>query len=406
MKKLLTPFVFLLPVIVLAQRVQDQKITVNYTQQPLVKINDGSNQYALIIETPYLQKNQDSLANYELAKQNYMKEVEIALENWRMQSGGGDRNYWAQMANYENQINNGATGITPPTPSTGGAPFVFSKPYPKKPFLLKEINASSISAGINIEGMKQNNDAPVKITLTWTGFEKGPMKENKTGTGPTTRYKFDFQYRNKINVKVEVPGKGIVLNEVVTGTDGYLNYSTPEFKTKGDFKVWWIDNGANFWEQRQNEIVTQHVATINNYLNDKVGYPKRATSFDTHTIKSKDFDYSDYMTAYTAAQDGFLKVQYADKAADVKQKLQEAINIWEKNLKESNLNDRKAKIDAHVTAATYMNCAWAYCWMGDYTNCELNCNKALGIDIGAYNREARSLIEFTRVMRTRAEANK
>lgn len=404
MQKTFTAFLFLLPGFIFAQSIQDQKVTIKYTQLPSININDGSGQYSVAIETPYLQRNQDSLNNYELAKSAYMKEVEAALENWRLQSSGGDRNYWAQMANYETQVNNGVQGLTMPQPS-GAAPFVFNKPYPRKPFLLKEINASSVIAGVNIEGLKQNNDAPVKITLIWNGFEKGQIRENKSGTGPTTKYKFDIQYRHRINVKIEVPGKGIVLNEMISGTDGYSQTTTGEFKTKADFRLWWIDNENSFWEQRQQEIVMQHMNAVNSYLNDKVGYPKRSRTIEVFTMKSKDYDYGDYLKAFTAAQDGYLKVEYKDKAAESKQKLQEAITIWETALKESDINNRKARIDAHVTAATYINVANAYCWMGDYVNCELNCNKALGVDIGKYNRDARPLIEFARYMKQRAEAN-
>lgn len=404
MQKSLYAFLFLLPTFASAQNIQDQRVTIKYKQLPAVNINDGSLMYSVAIETPFLQKNQDSMAYYELTKQNYLKEVEASLETWRMQNSGGDRNYWAQMANYENQVNAGVAGLTMPQPSAG-QPFVFTKPYPKKPFLLKELTASSIQAGIKIEGFKQSQDAPVKITLTWNGFERGKVIENKTGTGPTTKYKFDIQYRHRVNIKIEVPGKGIVVNEAIAATDEFRRYTTSEYKTKGDFKLWWLDNEATFWDQRQSEIVMQHVETINAYLNEKVGYPNKQRTIEVFTVKSKDFDYGDYLSAFTAAQDGYLKVEYGDsKAADVKQKLQQAIDTWNKALLESDINNRKARIDAHVTAATYINLANAYCWMGDYVNAELSCNKALGVDIGKYNRDARPLIEFIRFQKQRAEA--
>lgn len=406
MQKYLSALLFLLPVVGFTQVMQDQKATVKYVQLPQVKINDGSKMYSVVNETPFLQKNQDSLAMYELNKQNYFKEVEAALESWRMQNSGGDRGYWAQMANYETQINAGVVGVNPPV-LTPAASFVFSKPYPKKPFLLKEITSSSVVAGIKIDGFNQSQDAPVKITLTWNGFERGTTTETKTGIGAAIRYKFNIQYKHRINIKVDVPGKGLVLNEVIAETDGFRVYTTSEFKTKADFKLWWIDNEASFWEQRQNELVMQHVATINNYLNDKVGYPKKQYGLEIHTVKKgKDFDYTDLLNAWTAAQDGFLKVEYPEKDAEVKQKLQQAIDIWAKALLESNVNERKTRIDKEVTAAIYVNMAQAYLWIGDYTSAELSCNKALGVDFGRYNREARPTIEFIRYMKLRAEANR
>jgi hypothetical protein len=406
MQKSLSALLFLLPALGFTQVMQDQKAVVKYTQLPAVKINDGSKMYAVVVETPFLQKNQDSLAMYELTKQNYFKEVEAALESWRMQNSGGDRTYWAQMAAYENQVNAGTPGAVMPT-LTPAASFVFSKPYPKKPFLLKEVNGPSVMSGIKIDGFSQSPDAPVKITLTWNGFERGTIKENKTGTGPTTKYKFEIQYRHRVNIKIDVPGKGLVVNEAIAETEGFRQFTSSEFKTKADFKLWWMDNEASFWEQRQNEIVMQHVATINNYLNEKVGYPKKQYGLEIHTVKkSKDYDYTDLLNAWTAAQDGFLKVEYPDKDAEVKQKLQQAVDIWNKALLESNVNDKKTRIDREVTAAIYVNLAQAYLWMGDYVNAELSCNKALGVDFGRYNREARPAIEFIRFQKARAEANR
>lgn len=407
MQKYLAALLFLLPCVVSAQNMQDQKITVKYKQLPLVNINDGSYMYSVAVEMPYLQKNQDSLAFYELSKQNYLAEVQSALENWRLQqNGNGDRAYWAQMANYENQVNAGVTNAQIPQLAPK-LPFTFNKPYPKAPFLLKEINGSSIAAGIKIDGFTQSQSAPVKITLVWNGFEKGIIKENKTGTGPTTKYRYDILYRHRVSIKVEVPGKGLVINEAVAEAEEFKKFTTSEYKTKADFKLWWLDNEQTFWNQRQDEIVMQHVAVINSWLNEKAGYPKKQRTIEIYTVKSKDYDYGDYLQAYTAAQDGLLKVEYGEsKTAEVNQKLQEAINIWNTALLSSDLNNKKARIDRTVTAATYINLAQAYCWMGDYINCEINCNKALGVDVGKYNREARPLLEFVRIQKQRAEAAK
>jgi hypothetical protein len=294
-----------------------------------------------------------------------------------------------------------------PQPPAPNAPFTFNKPYPKAPFLLKEINSASVSSAIKIEGFTQAPSAPVKITLVWNGFEKGITKENKTGTGPAIRYTYDILYRHRVTLKVEVPGKGLVINETVPGTDEYKKFTTSEYKTKGDFKLWWLDNQKTFWEQRQDEIVMQHMGLINTYLNEKVGYPAKQRTIEIYTVKSKDFDYSDYMNAYTLAQDGLLRVEYGpSKEAEVKDKLQQAVNIWATALQSSDLNNKRARIDRTVTAATYINLAQAYCWMGDYINCELNCNKALGVDVGKYNREARPLLEFVRDRKLRAESTK
>jgi hypothetical protein len=405
MNKSLYTLLFLLPIAGNAQVMQDHKAVVKYKQLPAVNINDGSNMYAVVVETPFLQKNQDSMALYELTKQNYMKEVETALDNWRLQnSGAGDRNYWAQMAQYEKSINNGQTATMPQ--QAPAAAFVFNKPYPKKPFLLKEVNGPSVMAGIKIDGLTQQNDAPVKITLTWNGFERGSIKENKTGVGPATRYKYEIQYRHRVTLKIDVPGKGLVVNETIASTEAYSVFTSNEYMTKGDFKLWWIDNEATFWDQRQSDLVMQHVATIDSYLNEKVGYPNKTYTVEMHSVKkSKEFDYTDYANAWNAAQDGLLKLEYKEKANESKQQLQQAIDIWNKALTESDPNNKKVRIDKEVTAATYVNLAHAYLWQGDFVNAELSCNKGLSVDFGRYNREMRPLLDFIKFQKARADAN-
>lgn len=406
MQKSLLTLIFLLPVLSFSQNIQDQKVTVKYKQPSQVNINDGSLSYTVVVETPFLQKNQDSMALYELQKMNYLKEMESALEVWRMQNNGGDRNYWAQMANYENQVNAGVQGLQPPVMGAGN-PFVFNKPYPKKPFLLKELDANSITAGIRIDGLKQNAGAQTKVILTWNGFEKGAIKENKSGTGPTTKYKYEIQFRHRVSLKIEVPGKGIVVNENIPMTEGFKSWTSAEYKTKGDFKLWWIDNEATFWDQRQSEMVMQHVSVINAYLTERVGYPNKQSSFEIYTVKSnKEYNYTDMTNAYTIAQDGFVKVEYTDKRSEVNQKLQQAIDAWNVILKESNIDDRKSRIDRHVTSCIYINMAYAYLWMEDFSNCEVHANKALGLGVNKYERDARRIIEFCRDLKQRVEANR
>lgn len=388
----------------MAQNIQDQKVTFKYTQLPQVNINDGTKQYSVSVMMNYLQRNADSLSAYEIEKQRYIKEIEQAMEFWNTQRATNDKAYYTQMMNYENQVNAGTPNVQQPVrpPQT---PFTFNKPAPKKPFTLKEVNPQSIMSGIKIEGMKQVPDYGVKVILSWDGFERGIIRENKKGTGPTTRYTFDILYRHPVSIRVEVPGKGIVVNERINETEGFRNYTTPEFKTKAEFQIWWIDNQEKFWNERQDAVVMENVNVINGYLTNKFGYPVRTYAAELYTVKSKEYDYSDYLKAYQLAQDGMMMLQYADKFEAAKAKMNEAVAIWNKALQESNVTDRKARVDKNVTAATYVNLTYAYLWMNDFSNAEMSANKTLNIDVGKYNRDTRPLLVFIKDQQQRYNEN-
>lgn len=387
-----------------AQNINRQSITFKYTRLPMVPINDGSNQYSVEAIMTYQQRSQDSAAWYEQQKKNYFTQMESALEAWNVQRANAQRAYYTQLSQYETQVNSGnTTAVAPVAPQY--FPFTYNVPWPKKPMVLKEINPSSVTAAVNILGMKQSAGYPVKITLTWEGFEKGTIKEEKQGTGAATKYRFVIMYRHPVSCKAEFPGKGIVLNEKIQNTEEFRFFRTQEFKTRGEFQLWWLDNEEKFWQERQDQAILDNVSGINTFLNDKFGYVEMTRKTDLFTIKSKDFDYSDYQKAFQAAQDGMSKIQYKDKQAEVKLKLQEAADIYNKALAESDLNNRKARIDKHVTAATYVNLAEVYVWLGDWSNAEITIGKAENIDIGKYNRECRELKGILADRKIRAQAN-
>ena len=62
------------------------------------------------------------------------------------------------------------------------------------------------------------------------------------------------------------------------------------------------------------------------------------------------------------------KTSPAGKQTEAKAELEKAVELWNYALKESDLKNKKARIDAKVTATTHLNCAEAYIWL----NKELN----------------------------------
>lgn len=404
MKKLLLVGGIAISTLAGAQNIQEQDVTFKYTQLPSVPINDGTNQYMLTVSMNYLSRNDDSLKAFETRKEMWQTELNAALDIWEQDIVKADKQYYSSMMIYENQVALGNTAavkpVKQPTP-----PIPFLKPRPKAPMVLTEINTAGINAGIKIEGLNMVPTADVKIELVYEGFEKGVPKLMQTGTAPNIKYYYMVSYRHPVTLKIDYPGKGLIVNERIPACEGFMSSKTPEYKTQAELEMYWMENEKVFWDDRQNKAPIETVNGINNYLNEKFGYPVKSRRCEIRTVKTnKDHDYSDFLTGYQAFQDGALMLQYKDKKKDALNNLQKAIDVWEKALTESDINDRKARIDKNVTSALYVNLMEAYLWMDDFSNAEIYGNKAIGMS-NKYGRDAQDRMPLVRDMKMRYNAN-
>lgn len=399
MKKITTLLFLAMTVLTQAQNIQDQKVTFKYTQLPLVNINDGSLSYQVEVQQAFLQKNEDSLRNYEMRKQAYASQVEAALQIWEQEKLRADKMHLANMMVWEKQIAAGQVGAQKPIQPPYAAPVLPQRPV--KPFIVQEVNANSISASVKIDGFTMNAASGTKIILVFDGFEKGQIKETVKGNPPAQKYSYQVQYRHPVTLKIEVAGKGLVVNERIPGTDQFRTHSTKEFDTRAEYQMWWMENEELFWNERQSQIIYDLTTQINNYLNEQYGFPVKNYTAEINTVKSKDYDYSDYLKAYQEASAALQMVNFPNKTADTQAKLRSAIAIWNEALKESDITNRKARIDRQVTAATYVNLCEAYIWLMDYDNAEMAANQALTVSVNKYDRDARRQLAFIQEQRKR-----
>ena len=71
--------------------------------------------------------------------------------------------------------------------------------------------------------------------------------------------------------------------------------------------------------------------------------------------------------------------------------LEKAVELWNNALKESDVKNKKARVDAKVTAATHLNCAEAYMWLNNFEEAEKHINKIKVLDISKYETLAKEL---------------
>lgn len=387
-----------------AQNILDEKVTFKYTQLPYVKL-DGSKEYSVEVKSNFTQRNTDSTAAYEQRKLAYAGQLDACMDLWEQDKKRIDKAYLAAMVQWEQQVAAGNVAAVQPVKQP--YPPINCAGRPRKPFLLQEITPSSIVAGISIQGMNQNASSQVKVTLTFEGFEKGMMKMETKGTAPALTYSWTMQYRSPVSLKIEIPGKGIVINERIPDLEGFRSYRTKEFKSKNEFDLWWMDNEEGFWNERQSQSAMENVSSINAYMTNKFGYPVVGRAIECYSVKTNSsHDYSDYATAYTSMESGLLNLGYPERINDAQNDINKSVGIWNAAIKESNVNDKKARIDKTVTAATYINLAEAYIWLNDFATAEVMANKAINVGVNKYERDGKTLIAYIRDMKTRFNANK
>lgn len=403
MKKLLLSIFLLSGLSVMSQNILDNKVTFKYTQLSWNKIHDGSKQYAIEVQMTYQQRNADSLAAFEQAKQSYNTTLGAYMDVWEQEKIKIDRQHLTNMVVYESQVAAGNTAATPPQKIP--YPLFVPPARPKKPFLLSEIQANTVSSAIKIEGLTQNPSSGTKITIVFEGFEKGMTKVETKGTAPALKYELSVMYRHPITLKVEVPGKGIIINERYAGSESFYTWRSKQFNTKAELELWWMDNENIVWEERQRLVVNEITANLNAYFTNNFGYPVITRKIEVYSAKAKGIDYTDVQKAYSIMEAGLLLLAYPNKIAEAQAKFREAVALYEKILQESDLVDKKARIDKWVTACIYVNLTEAYIWLNDYSSAEITANKVINIGINKYEKDARALLGFIKDQRTRYEAN-
>lgn len=403
MKKLLLLFLGLSGTWASAQNILDNKVTFKYTQLPAVKINDATKTYSVEVSMGYQQRNTDSTNAYDLASKNYLTTLSTYMDAYDQQKAQIDRQHLNNMIIWENQVIAGNTTAVAPVkpPYPGMNPPV----RPKKPFLIKEIQPTSIIPAIKIDGLTQNTGSAAKIKIVFEGFEKGMIKLEQSGTAPAIKYFYSIQYRHPLSLQVEAAGKGMVYSQRMAETEGFRSWRTKEFKTKSELELWWYDNENIVWEERQTQAIQENISVLNSYFVSTYGYPVQSRRIELYSAKQKNIDYSDVQKAYSTMETALLMLAYPDKIQQAQAKLQEALGMYNQILQESNPNDKKARVDANVTSACLVNMTEAYIWLNDYSNAEMTANKVITIGVNKYERDARAHLEFIRFQQARYAAN-
>jgi hypothetical protein len=140
-------------------------------------------------------------------------------------------------------------------------------------------------------------------------------------------------------------------------------------------------------------------------VNDRIGFKRTLRATELNYVKSKDETYADLMNAFNEASTG-LKLLLDDKdGASVK--IQKSIDIWEAALSESDVANKKARIDKDVTIITCFNLLEGYFALGKVAEGEKIIQTLNTLSLSANERKSKEAYELTFTdTKKRIEANK
>ena len=403
MKKalLFTTIINLITLLSFGQTVKDYKVPFQYIQLPLKPLNEAVTMYGVVLVNDFEQANQDTLKAYESRLEIAKEEQGSLLDIWNKNRLRIDRIYLSEMSTWEKAVNLGNNTLAQP----------LKKTYPEYPvlnevslpILSENVSEDNCSQKINLAGYNKG-EGGVVITITHHGLQSSRISKKITGSGALKKYKYTAHFKMPVDVKIEAPIQGLIYSKT------YYNNEMSELirdeKSQYDYQIWWIDNKDKYWKGLQNKLFSNILYDLNNHININYGFPVKSNENEIYVIKKyKNHSYSEFIDAMTYAKIGYQDfVNDVDKV-NAKENIFKAIEIWEKQLEQSDLSNNKSRINKKSTALLFANLAEAYLWVDQFDKAGLFINKAITLGVFKYKNHCKKLQDKMGNLKLRYQAN-
>lgn len=384
------------------QNINDHKITFNYIQLPLLKIDAQYDQYSIAVEHAYQQANEDSTTMYEARQSVNMQFFQQATERYHHERDSLDRLHLQNMATWETQLN---AGVTNPDGSALPQPIAPAYPLPpvleqvKAPILHSPFEETVAKDRLSLSGYSQGEGA-VEITVTIHPIRTIRIVSNKKGTGAATKYEYTARYVMPVGLRVATPSQGIMMETVLL--DNEMVFGMPERKSTYEHELYMMDNREVFFRQLETHARQNAMSHVNDHLNNHFGFVERSRTAEMYSVKSfKGYDYSDVTNAFTKTTFALQAVGSDRDRSGAMDEIENAIHATETILTESNLSDNKSRINDKITAMLQCNLAELYMWKADFNKSDGLSNLILNSGEGKAKRHIRDEAGFYKDQRNR-----
>lgn len=339
-----------------AQNIDDTFVTFNYTQLPLTSVEEGLRSYRFEIVTDVEGANMDSTSTYQIRIDNAVSIYQKRMDTWL-----------SKMSLLQQQEN--SSGVSQ------------SMNYPAKPSLdlvLKPVqhtvSTNATAAGIKISEFSEGeNGLLVKYTLL-------PVKNirfsyAKKGTGASTKYDYKCSYTLQAKMEVIDPNNTVLFEKIVGGTQ---IKGLGKYKSTYDFAKWYMNNRGSFYSQIESEGRKAAISGSAGALDSQFGYINKSRKAEMYSVKKyKDYDYTDVILAYDQTTEALLKVGDSRDRSEAMDALGNARDMWLKILEESNLQNKKERINNKISAMIWCNLAEVAVWMADFNEADNQVSKTM-----------------------------
>lgn len=340
-------------VVAFGQKMQQEEVTFSDIRLPLAPLGNDLQHYQFTVKTPYPENNnavieqakakyeqdvanypqtvEESKAKYERDLVEYDAQVVVARENFRIES---------EQYNNLTMVERMAMADQKPTLKLPSKPAYYkpSEPTYQEPNLSRSITYSPelLASSVKLYGYTKGTENALVGTITLYDFENlEPQRkvEEKNVYNTQTKktemqrtYSYTVAYKRPTYLKLEFNGQ-ILYDGVFEGTSEYSEFTSAQ-----------SPNLFNLEKQSVDGVL----AAVNEYINNNYGQTLITRTIKIGYVKNKDGLYDDLEKAKNLAVSGLKSYEYGKPNKDI----DEAISIWEKVLEETDLSDKKARIDA------------------------------------------------------------
>lgn len=221
--------------------------------------------------------------------------------------------------------------------------------YNNSDFIPTLFPASDVESLLNIPGFTKKDGAACNITASFAEFS---FTVNATRTAVTyVPLKVTLSVVNDKGANVfqgDVPNNSTAITYTPTGSSNLGAGIVQTLKTI---------------EMKAKDAA---IANVNAFLKTNYGFNLVKDDSPFFDVKDKKQTYPDYHEAITKLETAFISVNVPERNDKFVASLRECITIWETNLKLLDKNDKAAKINKDIAAATTLNLALAYTWIKEF----------------------------------------
>lgn len=345
---------------VTGQNIDDNFVNFNYTQLPLISVDESLRSYRFEVVTDVEGANMDSTATYQIRLDNAVSIYQKRMDTWL-----------SKMSLIQQQEN--ATGTSQ------------SANYPPKPSLelvVKPVQhtvpTNASAEGIKISGFNEGDNG-LLIRYTLLPIKNVKFSYSKKGEAANTKYDYKCSYLLQAKMEVIDPNNTVLFEKMVgrAKTKGLGKY-----KSTYDFDKWYMNNRETFYAQIESEGRKAAIAGSGAALDNQFGYINKSRKAEIYSVKKyKDYDYTDVVMAYNQTTEALLKVGNDRDRNGAMDDLEEAREMWLKILEESNLQNKKERINAKISAMIWCNLAEIAVWMADFNEADNQVSKTMNSGI-------------------------